>query len=121
MSPEEVEAILTPLRAAHPRGVRDFLLESESGAPARLVVFRKIDKAAWTQFKLHIGQTQNGGPAAGRANELLARDLIIYPAGSDGQALIDQLAEDAMIPLEEIGEALAGDATGGLKVTPGKR
>ncbi len=106
---------LKTLRAKHPRGVIVLNALTEDGDIASQFAFKKIDRAAYAQYRANNRFAAATGGGTGEEEQLLARGLLVWP--DDNKAAFDALREDAPAVVTGFGQELLTDASAGLVVT----
>lgn len=105
---------LKTLRAKHPRGVVVLNALTEDGDIASQFAFKKIDRAAYAQWRANNRFAVASGGGTGEEEQQLARSLLVWP---EDKTAFEALREEAPAIITGFGQELLTDASAGLAVT----
>lgn len=104
---------LAALRAKNTRGVVVLNVLNDDGETVQQFAFKKIDRAAYAQYRANNKFAMASGGGTGEEEQQLARSLLVWP----DTAAFDQLREASPAIATGFGQELLTDASSGLAVT----
>ena len=107
---EELKAV----RAKSGRGVVVLGVKNEDGVTVGDFAFKKIDRAAYAQYRASVRLAANTGGGTGEEEQQLARSLMVWP---EDKSVFDALREDAPAVATSLGAELLADADSGFSVS----